>query len=262
VTPFTRKIRLILVPLWLTPLLLWSGCAWFMPAPTSPPFDPQEADMIASTMERQGEAAHSMVSSGTVTLETQGTPSEAQVLIVARREPSAVMIEVTHAWGQPLLRIQVNGTRLDVISFPEKRHYHGRLGSPWMLKHIPFPLDLDIIWSLARAYPVLPPYHAARSMKGDQVTLVDKADTPIQRVDLYPDSRLPRKVRWCRNRTSIEFSDFQEQDGIPYATNIQVSDDQKTSLLTLRIREMAVNRPLPETVFRQEAPPGFEVTPL
>jgi hypothetical protein len=172
------------------------------------------------------------------------------------------MIEITHPWGRPLLHIRVKGSRLDVISFSEKRHYRGRLGSPWVLKLIPFPIDSDLIWSLARAYPVLPPYHHAQSMKGDQVALMDKQDADIQVIEFYPDTHLPQSVRLCRQGTAMSFSDFQDCDGILYAGEIRLTNDEKTSLLTLDIRQMVFNRPLPEAIFQQEAPPDFEVVQL
>ena len=257
-----QKIRLTLRLLSLIALLFSSGCAWFAKRPASPPFDHRETADIVSAFKYQERVVHSVFSSGTVTFESQGAQSEAEVLIIARRDPPAVMIEITHAWGQPLLHIRVNGSRLDVVSFTEKRHYRGRLGSPRILKQIPFPLDSDLIWSLARAYPVLPPYHHARSMKGDQVTLLDKQDADLQVIDLYPDSHLPQRVRLRRQGTAISFSDLQDSGGILYAGEIRLTDDDQTALLTLDIRQMVFNKPLPEAIFQQEAPPDFEVVQL
>jgi hypothetical protein len=234
-----------------------------MPIPPSPPFDRQQTQTILSAMQQQMEAVDSLVSSGSITLESQGAQSEAEILIVARRNPLDVMIEITHPWGQPLLHIRMNKSRMDVISFSEKRHYQGRLGCPWMLKGVPIPLDLDIIWSLARAYPVLPQYHLARSLKGDQITLLDEQATPLQVVDLNPEGGLPRNVLLCRHDVAISYSDFQEVDGTLYAGKIQLTQEQEMgSLLSLDIRQMICNRPLPEKIFQQEAPPDFEVVPL
>lgn len=259
--PLRPRTHSFLILLLLMGLLFSGGCAWFAMGPPSPPFDRQEIAAIVSAFENQEKAVHSLFSTGTFTLETQGAQSEAEVLIVARRDPPSIRIEITHPWGQPLLHIQVNGSRLNVISFSEKRHYRGRLGTPWILKQIPFPLDPDLIWSLARAYPVLPSYHHAQSTKDNQMTLMDERDADIQVIDLYPD-RHPRRVRLCRQGTVIAFSDFQDLSGILYAGKIQVTDGENTTLLTLDIRQMVFNRELPEGIFRQEPPPGFEAVDL
>lgn len=245
-----------------TVLLLSSGCAWFATIPPSPPLSPQVVAAIVSAFQEQGSGVETLFSSGTLTLETQGAQSEATALIVASRDPSHIKIEITHPWGQPLLHILVNGSRLDILSFSEKRRYYGDLGSCFLLKSIPFPLDADLLWSLARAYPMLPPYHHARSLKGDQITLMDQEEGNIQVIDLYPDSKLPRRVWFCREEAAISFSDFQGMSGMAYAREIRLSDDEDTTRLTLDIRQMVFNRPVPAAIFQQAAPPGFEAVPL
>jgi len=261
VNPLKPKTQPILNLLLLMGLLFSNGCAGFAKRAAPPPLGRPEIAAIVSAFEKQEKAVHTLISTGTVAIETQGTQSEAGVLIVARREPSSIRIEITHQWGQPLIHIQVNGSRLDVISFVEKRHYQGRLGTPWILKQVPFPLDPDLIWSLARAYPVLPPYGQVRSLKENQVTLMDEEDAVIQTIDLYPDRR-PRQVRMRRQETVMSFSDYQDQGGILYANEMQLADSEQTTLLTLHIRQMAFNKPIPEAIFNQAAPPGFKVVQL
>jgi len=256
--PLKQKTPLILRLLWVTVLLLSNGCAQFTTRPPSPPLGHQQIAGIISSFKDQESAVHTLISSGTLTIESQGAQSEAEVLIVARRDPSSIRIEITHAWGRPLLHILVDGPRLDILSFSEKRHYRGRLGSPFLLKQIPFPLDSDLLWSLARAYPVLPPYHRAQSEKGDQITLTDKQKSDIQVIDLYPDSNLPRRVWLCRQGTTMSFSNFQDSSDLIYGGEIGLSDAENTTRLTLEIRKMVFNRSVPEAIFQQEAPQDFE----
>jgi hypothetical protein len=256
-----QKIRPILSLLLLMSLLFSSGCAWFAARPPSPPLDRHEIADIVSAFEKQEKAVQFLFWTGTLAFEVQGAQSEAEVLIAARRDPASIRIEITHGWGQPLLHIQINGSRLDVISFSEKRHYQGRLGMPWILKQVPFPLNPNLIWSLARAYPVLPPYRHAQSMKEKQLTLMDEQDAAIQMIDLYPDGH-PHRVRICRQGAVLSFYDYQDQGGILYAKEIQLADRENNTVLTLDIRQMTFNRPVPEALFRQDAPPGFEVVQL
>lgn len=253
-----QNIPLVLRLLWVAMLLLSNGCAQFMASPPSPPLDRQQISDIISSLKGQESAFHTLVSSGTLKVEIQGAQSEADVLIVARRDPSSIRIEITHAWGRPLLHILVDGPRLDILSFTEKRHYRGRLGSPFLLKQIPFPLDSDLLWSLARAYPMLPSYHQAQSMKGDQIILTDKQRSDIQIIDLYPGSNLPQKVWLCRHGASMSFSDFQESSNLIYGGEIGLRDAENTTRLTLEIRKMVFNRSVPESLFQHTAPQDFE----
>lgn len=256
--PLKQKSPLILRLLWVAVLVLSSGCAQLMTRSPSLPLARQQIAGIISSFEDQKSAVHTLVSSGTLTIESQGAQSDAEVLIVARRDLSRIRIDVTHAWGRPLLQILVDGPRLDILSFSEKRRYRGRLGNPFLLKQIPFPLDSDLLWSLARAYPVLPPYHLAHSEKGDQITLTDNQKSDIQVIDLYPASNLPRRVRLCRQGTTISFSDFQDRGGLIYGGEIALSNAENTTRLTLAIRKMVFNGSVPEAIFQQEAPYDFE----
>lgn len=257
-TSLNQKTPLFLGLLWVAGLLLSTGCARMMTRPPSPPLGHSQIAGIISSYKEQESAVHTLFSSGTLTIERQGTRSEAEVLIVARRDPSSIRIEITHAWGRPLLHILVDGPRLDVLSFSEKRHYRGRLGSPFLLKQLPFPLDAHLLWSLARAYPVLPPFHQARSEKGDRITLSDRQNSDIQVIDLYPDSSLPQRVWWRRQGVAMSFSDFEEAGNLIYGREIGLTDTEDTIRLTLEIRKMVFNRPVPDSLFEQEAPRGFE----
>jgi hypothetical protein len=262
VISFTQKNSCIHSLLWVAALLLLNGCALFTLRAPSPPLGPQQIAGIISSLKSQQNAVHTLVSSGTLTIETQGSQSDAEVLIVARRDPSSMKIEITHGWGRPLLHIVVDGAHLDILSFSEKRHYRGRIGSPFLLKQIPFPLDSDLLWSLARAYPVLSAYHQAQSDKGDQITLTDKEKSPLQVIDLYPDTSLPRRVWLCRQGTAMSFSGFQNSSDLIYGGEIGLNDADNTTRLTLEIRKMVFNGSVPETLFQQEAPRGFEDVPL
>jgi hypothetical protein len=257
-----QKTPHVLRLLWVAVLLLSNGCALFTARAPSPPLGRQEIAGIISSFKDRDNAVRTLVSSGTLTIQSQGVQSDAEVLIVARRDPSSMRIEITHSWGRPLLHILVDGPRLDILAFSEKRHYRGLLGSPFLLKQIPFPLDSDLLWSLASAYPVLCPYHQAQSEKGDQITLMNKQKSAIQVIELYPGSNLPRKVWLCRQGAAMSFSDFQNSSDVIYAREIGLSDADNTTRLTLEIRKMVFNKFVPEALFQQETPQDFEEVQL
>lgn len=229
-----------------------------MAVPASPPLSYQQIEGIISSFKDQEGAVQTLISTGTLTMESQGAQTDAEVMIVACRKSSRIRIEITHAWGRPLLHILVDGTALDILSFSEKRHYRGHLGSPLLLKQIPFPLDADLLWSLARAYPVLRPYQQAHSKRAGQIVLTDTHTVDTQVLDLYPESNLPRRVSSYPQGTVISFSNFEKSNGLIYGGKIDVSDAEDTYRLTLDIRKMIFNQSVPDAIFHQNALEGFE----
>jgi len=257
VNPKNPKIISLPTLLFVMAVVCINGCAWFEASLAPIRLTPQEVADVVEALEKQKNNVHTLWSTGTLTLDSQGAQSEAEVLMVARRDPSSIRVEITHQWGKPLLHIQVNGSHVDVVSFAGKRRYQGRLGTPWTLRQIPFPLDPDLIWSLVRAYPILPPYHRAQSLKDNQVTLLDEHGADVRVIDLTPDRR-PQRIRQCQQGTVLSFFDYEECSGLLYAEEIQWVDREKTTLLTLHVRQMTFNQPVPDALFRQEPPAGFE----
>jgi len=241
-----------------TVLLLLCGCAQLEIVP-SPPLGPQEITGIISAFKEQERAVHTIVSSGALTLKAQGSESEATFLIVATRNPSQIKIEITHPWGRPLFHVLIKDSCLDMLSFSEKRLYRGRLGSSELLKWIPVPLNHDLLWTLARAYPVLPTHDRVQSMRGGQITLVDSSEEPMQVIDLYPQTSLPKKVCFCRANAEMSFSQYEDNSGILSAREIGVNDTEDHAQLTLEIRQMAFNKPVPQQIFKLQTPRDFDV---
>jgi len=162
----TRTGRLISVFL----LLLLSCCARIAITPPSPPLDHQAITGIISAFKEQWVAvSYPLLLRGNAHPRYQRFQSDATVLIVATRNPSKIKIEITHTWGRPLLHILITGSRLDILSFADKRAYSGQLGTPDLSRLIPVPLSPELLWTLARAYPVLLNHNHALSVNGNQI---------------------------------------------------------------------------------------------
>ena len=243
-------------------LLLLSCCARVALIPPSPPLDHQAIAGIISTCKEQGAAVRTLFSSGTLTLDINSSESDVTVLIVAIRDPSKIKIEITHPWGRPLLHILIRGSSLEILSFTDKRLYSGRLGTHDLSKLIPVPLSPELLWTLARAYPVLLKYKRLLSLKGNQLTLLDQRGDKIQVIDLYPESNLPHSVAFCQQNAEMTFADFQNNGGIRYAKEIGLNSPDDNTRLALEIRKMTFNKPVPEAIFRLETPLDFESVPL
>ncbi len=245
-----------------TLLLLLSCCARVAITPPSPPLDHQAITGIVSAFKKQGVAVRTLFSSGTITLDIKGSESEATVLIVATRDPSKIKIEITHPWGRPLLHILIKGSSLEILSFTEKRLYSGQIGTHDLSRLIPVPLSPELLWALARAYPVLLKYNRVLSLKGNQITLLDQRGDKIQVIDLYPESDLPHRVSFCQQNAEMTFSDFQNNGSIRYAKEIEMNSPENNARLALEIRQMIFNKPVPKAIFRLETPLDFDLVPL
>ena len=197
-----------------------------------------------------------------LTLDIKGSESDATVLIVATRDPSKIKIEITHTWGRPLLHILIMGSSLEILSFTDKRLYSGQLGTYDLSRLIPVPLSPELLWTLARAYPLLLKYNHVLSLKGNQITLLNQEKNNIQVIDLYPESDLPHKVSFCQQNTEMTFADFQNNGGIRYAKEIELNSPEDNGRLTLEIGQMVFNKPVPGAIFRLETPLDFELVPL
>jgi len=245
-----------------TLFFLLSCCARVPITPPSPPLDHQHIRGIVSTFKEQGAAVRTLFASGALTLDLSGSESDATVLIVASRDRSKIKIEITHPWGRPLLHILINGSSLDILSFTEKRLYSGRLGTHGLSRLIPVPLSPELLWTLARAYPVLLKHNRVLSLRGNQITLFNQREDKIQVIDLYPETDIPHRVCFCRQNIKMTFSEFQNSGGIRYAKAIGLNNPEDNAGLTFQIGQMVFNKPVPEAIFRLETPPDFEVVPL
>ena len=243
-------------------LLLLSCCARVAVTPPSPPLDHPAIAGIISAFKEQGVAVRTLFSSGTLTIDIKGSESDATILIVAIRDPSKIKIEITHTWGRPLLHILISGSRIDILSFTDKRLYSGQLGTYDLSRLIPVPLSPELLWTLARAYPVLLKYNRVLSLKGNQITLLDQRKDKIQVIDLYPTSDLPHRASFCQQNAEVTFSDFQNNGGIRYAKEIGLNSPEDNARLSFEIGQMVFNKPVPEAIFRLETPLDFELVPL
>lgn len=231
-------------------------------SPTPPPFDHQAITGIISAFKEQGVAVRTLFSSGTLTLNIKGSESDATFLIVATGDPSKIKIEITHPWGRPLLHLLIMGSSLQILSFTDKRLYSGQIGTHDLSKLVPVPLNPELLWTLARAYPVLLKYNSVLSQKGNQITLLDQRKDKIQVIDLFPESDLPHRVSFCQQNAEVIFSDFQSKAGIRYAKEIGLNSPEDNDRLALKIRQMVFNKPVPKAIFRLETPLDFEMVPL
>jgi hypothetical protein len=250
------------IPLSLLVLFLFQSCA---PVPLKPPPSPYGHQAVARILSEFGEQearVDTFFSSGRLTVQTRDSESGSDILIIGSKNPFKLKIELTHAWGRPLLHIMIHDSKVKILSFTEKKFYHGNLGTTCSLSFFPAHLDSRQLWALLRAFPHIRKYSSAVSLKGNQITLLNGKAETIQVFDLYPESTLPRLVWFPKQGIKISFSDFESSSGLKYARKIRLEDPGTETILALKLKETVFNKTLPESIFELKKPKDFEMLPL
>ncbi len=235
------RMRIILV---LIVLVTLSGCA---PVFLKKPLSDQEVEKVLSLLKAQEEAADTFFNTGQMVVKDWYWDQEANTLIAGTRTPLRLRIEVTHAWGQPILHLVVVGKSFKALSYGERKLYMGDLAPGALSKFFPADLDADLIWDVVRGFPKL------RSL-----SVLDRNGDESEILDLDPESGLPRQTLFPQRKVGVRYLDFQQEGGILYAGEVRVRQLEGTRSLTLKNGKMVFNKPIPDEIFRMEIPPGFE----
>ena len=238
-------------------LLSLSSCATLYK-----PLPDRDVEVILASIQAQERRVFSFYTTGGLSLHDRGWESESHVLIVGNRNPFRIKIEVTHPWGRPIVHILIDERNLQVLSFAEERLYIGAFTPETLSRFLPGQLDAHLVWAVLRGYPHLLPYHGTRSMKANQIRLIDQEGKAHEIIDLYPESKLPRMVFFPAKNIVLGFSDFQQIDGIYYARQVRVEDMGGKSNLMLKNGKMVFNKSIPKEVFQLVKPPSFRTYDL
>ena len=176
--------------------------------------------------------------------------------------PFKTKIEITHPWGRPILHVLIDETRLEVLSFPDKKLYRGAFTPEALSTFFPGDFDSDLILAALRGYPNLLRHHKIISLKAHQISLLNQGGKEVEIIDFYPESLLPKRVSLPEHHINLAFSDFQENDGVYYAREVRVDDFKGKKKLILQSKKMVFNKIIPEQIFVLEKPPGFQTSPL
>ena len=257
--------------------LAFQCCSPLTVKPLAPALDEESVTSLVSDFRAQEEKAKTLFFSGTLTLKEQDVENSVQILMIADATPRAgtddragtgacpygrMKIEITHTWGETLIHMLIEGQRLDILDFTEKRFYRGRLKSNRLSERIPVPLNHCLLWSLARAFPVLLKHQEAASFAGNQITLLDSEGEKVQVFELYSSEPFPYKVSFCKENAVMVFSDFEDEDGILYARKVAFHGPDHKVGLAIEIDQMRFNTSLPEAVFSMEALRDFKTVHL
>ena len=239
-------------------ILVFSSCASLYKSTLSKPLDTQQIKNILYTIKEQDKKVSSFYNLGNIIVKNWLWESEANILVAGTRNPFRIKIEITHAWGQPILHFLIDGGILEVLSFSDNKRYHGQFTPKALSKFIPCEFDENLIWAALRGYPSLLEFHGITSSGANQITLFDEGAGEVQRIELYPESLLPKQIFLPKNLIRLAFQDFEEDNGIYYAKEVRANDMDGRRSLIVKSRKMSFNRIIPDQIFFIEKPPNFE----
>jgi hypothetical protein len=219
------------------------------------------ARLIRLFTEQQGRVSV-FFASGSLAFEQEDREQKADLLVFANRIPFRVKLELTHAWGRPLFHLLLEGTRIQILSFSEKRLYVGHLSALDRWAFMPRAMTPDHLWPMLRAYPSLRSHHRAASFQGHRISLLDSEGRALQVIDVYPDTDLPHRVTFPEQSLSLTYSRYQQEEGIRYAREVRARDRKTETALVLKLKQVVFNQTPPAPVFSLTVPQEFEIHPL
>jgi len=247
-----RRLRVFIA---LILLVTVAGCA---PVFFKKPLSDEELRNVVALLKSQEERVNVFFTSGHMTVKDWYWDQEANVLTAGTRTPLRLRIEITHAWGQPILHLLVTGGTFKALSYGERKLYMGDLTPGALSRFFPADLDGDLIWELLRGFPKLRKDGRVESRKPDAVTLLDRNGNERAIIELDAQSMLPRRSSFPEQKVAVGYGDFQQAEGILYAREVRVTPLEGTRALTLKHEKMVFNKAIPDEIFRMQIPPGFE----
>ena len=254
-----KPIRSIGIFLSLLALFFSQFCAPVSIQKSSRPFDQLKIADLISVSKDQERRVHSLFSLGRLTIKRYGTETELSVLIAGERNSGKIKIEITHPWGRPVVYILINKMRFQILSFREKRYYHGRLGASDTTGFFPVRLNPDQIWALIRGFPLVLKHNRAISLKEDQIAFLNRDGEKIQIIDFYSKSALPSLMSLPGQEIEVSFSDFLNEDGTYCARKIGLNDRKTHSILTFDLKQIVFNQVIPKAIFELKKPVDFDI---
>jgi hypothetical protein len=239
-------------------LILLPYCATVHKPPIKEPLGDQTVKDIISAIQEQEDRVFSFYANGRLLAGDWYGQSEANILTAGTKRPFRIKIEITHAWGQPILHILIDQKRLEVLSFKDKTLFLAPFTSEALSEFLPGDIDPEFIWGALRGYPNLVIHDEVRSLSKDQISLFQGKDEAVEVIDLYPESHLPKSVLFPEKQITLAFADFHNDEGIRYSSEVAVSQKGEKRKFTLRDMTFVFNKPIPEEIFIQNKPPTFE----
>lgn len=157
------------------------------------------------------------------------------------------------------MHVLIDKTGLQLLSFVEKKFYRLQFGRLPPIRLLSGRVDKEHFWALVRGYPVLFDYANPALVDSNQVGFLGAEGEILRLIEFSPKTRLPRRVCFPEQGIEISYSGFHNQDGVRYASGIQLSGSEQDSILKMELKQVTFNDELPEKIFEIKVPQGFEI---
>jgi hypothetical protein len=236
------------------------GCASIGIQPfSSPNFTKEEVKEILEDFRRQDSKVTSFFASGRMLIEDIDGSTEVLSLVVGKKEPVEIKVELTHPWGRPLLHVLIKGEEVHVLSFAEKKYFTGAINDLEVARILPGSGGkINYLWGLLRGFPVVPDFQKAVPLQGRKISLLDEEGKKAQIIQFNPKTDLPSAIFFPEHWTKMLFSDFAISQGIKYSKKIEARDQKTDRGIRMEIEKMTFNKTIPEAIFELNIPPGFK----
>jgi len=233
-----------------------------MPHRISESFDKRDVAGIVSAFKDQETMVDSFVSTGRLEVEDETSRWGFDALIIGERNPLRIKIEVTHAWGRPVVHCLISEDKMLVLYFPDKTIYSGRPGRPSSSPFFFDRMELSQLWGLLRGFPVLPKGALSFISEGPGIIPLDKEGRALQRIKIDAETLVPRSVNDEALGLETVYPGFEDRKGILYAGKRWLKDLKNNNKIRLSSKKISFNQPLPEAVFDLKIPHDFREMPL
>ena len=238
------------------------GCAHLAPIPSAKPFSEEEITHLISHLNEQEEKIVSFQGIGRLRL-TQGEEDSESNLFALGCKPFRVRLEISHPWGKPLFHIVVDERDISVLSLTDNKFFRGPSNPSNTNRFFLCGLDLDSAWKIfSGRVPILSAAGRAVSLKPNEITLYDNRGEVVEVISFFPGPLLPRSAYFPEKGITIMLSEFKEGDLGPYPLKIKIVKGDEDQVVEIKYKNLQVNKPIPEAVFRLNPPPDFEIIEL
>ncbi len=252
----TIRLRFIGTATLLTIILL-SACTRIPVKKRLSPYSEQELSNRLTHLKKQTTLVQTYYSLGRIEIQAPDAELEADVLIIGAKAPLQLKLEVTHLWGRPLFHMLLDGSRVKIVSFPEKRYYVEEIHQYDTFSLLPVSMAPEALWSLGRGFPELCSYHCALSEKPLQISLFDDHHC-LQLIDFHAEKNVPFRISFPEKGMWVSFGDYIYAENIQYAKTVKTYDQATDTTIKIDIKRTIFNKRLDKAVFDLIIPPDFE----
>lgn len=241
---------------------LLTGCVSLRPTPAPLNLAPQQLTTLIGQMAVEQQKVNSFFVQGNLDIKNWYGDAEVNILAIGTQNPFRLKVEVSHSWGNPLLYLLIDQSRMEILSFTEQTYYFGEFRPQWMTRFLGVELSADIIWATLRGYPLILIRDPIRLQGSNPVVLLDEEAKPIEQITIQPETFLPEEVLFSQSKLLFRFSDFQQSNQILFAKKIQINHVGQKQALSLRYVDAVFNEEVPSQIFSISKPLHFKTVEL